>query len=266
MQTGEITNEQVKRADLLERFADRGKWLIGMEAYGSSQYWACKLQALGHTVRHMDAKLVKPFVQHNKSDRTDAEGIFNAVMQGVREVADKNGTERDLQAMLTMRAKIVEQRTVNINHVRGLLAEYGQVIPRSTTQFSKKGDECINALEGDAVQLVINTLRDTVRQIREDTERLVALKRKIMHLAHETKHTKYLLSVPGVGPVIMAYMMCTSVRSVRVFFREAVCGIPWSGADAYRQRRQDHQHLDTRTVRQTSSGIAGGGGRRLWHA
>ena len=162
VQTGEITNEQVKRADLLERFADRGKCLIGMEACGSSQYWARKFQVLGHTVRLMDAKLVKPFVQHNKSDRADAEGIFNAVMQGVREVAVKNETERDLQTMLTMRAKIVEQRTANINHVRGLLAEYRQVIPRSTTQFSKKVDECINALEGDAVQLVINTPRESL--------------------------------------------------------------------------------------------------------
>lgn len=216
VQTGEITNEQVKRADLLERFADRGKCLIGMEACGSSQYWARKFQVLGHTVRLMDVKLVKPFVQHNKSDRADAEGIFNAVMQGVREVAIKNETERDLQTMLTMRAKIVEQCTANINHVRGLLAEYGQVIPRSTTQFSKKVDECINALEGDAVQLVINTLRDTVRQIREATERLVALKREITRLAHETKHSKYLLSVPGVGPIIMAYM-CVLLSDPSVF-------------------------------------------------
>ena len=162
VQTGEINNEQVKRADLLERFVDRGKCLIGMEACGRSQYWARKFQVLGHTVRLMDAKLVKPFVQHNKSDRADAEGIFNAVMQGVREVAVKNETERDLQTMLTMRAKIVEQRTANINHVRGLLAEYRQVIPRSTTQFSKKVDECNNALEGDAVQLVINTPRESL--------------------------------------------------------------------------------------------------------
>lgn len=80
----------------------------------------------------------------------------------MREVAVKNETERDLQTMLTMRAKIVEQRTANINHVRGLLAEYRQVIPRSTTQFSKKVDECINALEGDAVQLVINTPRESL--------------------------------------------------------------------------------------------------------
>lgn len=72
-QTGEITNVQIKRDKVLESLANCGKCLIGMEACGSSQYWARKLQALGHTVRLMDPKLVKPFVRHNKSDKADAE-------------------------------------------------------------------------------------------------------------------------------------------------------------------------------------------------
>ena len=165
-QTGEISNKQVSRNQLLEDFANAGKCLIGMEACGSSQYWVRKLIALGHEVRLMDAKLVKPFVFRNKSDKADAEGIFHAVMQGVRTVAVKNEIERDIQTLLTMRAKLVEQRTANINHVRGLLAEYGMVMPKNFAQFNRHVDDCINALEGDAVQLVIDTLRDTVRAIR----------------------------------------------------------------------------------------------------
>lgn len=58
-----------------------------MEACSSSQYWARQLQALGHTVRLMDLKLVKPFVRHNKSNKADAEGIYHAVVSGVRSVS-----------------------------------------------------------------------------------------------------------------------------------------------------------------------------------
>ena len=47
VQTGEITNEQVKRADLLERFADRGKCLIGMEACGSHASSKCSVTRCG---------------------------------------------------------------------------------------------------------------------------------------------------------------------------------------------------------------------------
>lgn len=101
-QTGEITNVQIKRDKVLESLANCGKCLIGMEACGSSQYWARKLQALGHTVRLMDPKLVKPFVRHNKSDKADAEGVYHALVSGVRAVAVKTETERDIQTLLTM--------------------------------------------------------------------------------------------------------------------------------------------------------------------
>lgn len=204
--TGERSNVPVKREHLLERFANCGRCIIGMEACGSSQYWARKLQSLGHEVTLMDGKLVKPFVMHNKSDHADAEGIFHALMQGVRPVAVKSETERDIQTLLRMRAKLVSQQTANINHVRGLLAEYGQVMPLSVSRFDKLVDGCINALEGDAVQLVIDTLRDIVEQIRQSQKRLVALKREITKLAMTTKHAEHLLSVPGVGYVIMAHM------------------------------------------------------------
>ena len=50
------------------------------------------------------------------------------------------------------------------------LAEYGHVMPKNIAQFDKKVDECINSLEGDAVQLVIDTLRDTAKSIRGMTK------------------------------------------------------------------------------------------------
>lgn len=65
-QTGECINQAVKRDKLLEHFSNLDKCLIGMESCGSSQYWALKLQELGHSVRLMDGKRVKPYVQGNK--------------------------------------------------------------------------------------------------------------------------------------------------------------------------------------------------------
>ena len=47
---GEITDKSVKRAEFLDFFRNRSKCLIGMEACGSSQDWARKLEALGHEV------------------------------------------------------------------------------------------------------------------------------------------------------------------------------------------------------------------------
>ena len=215
-QTGEIIDRQLRREQVLEHFANRAPCLIGMESCGGSQYWARKLVELGHTVRLMDGKLVKPFVSRNKSDRADAEGIWVALNQNVRCVAVKGKMERDIQALLTMRSKLVSHRTACVNHVRGLLMEYGQVIPKSLSKFESMVDDCINALEGDAAPLVIETFRSIVRQIRESSEQIVQLTKEIRKLAKQTRHGDNLESVPGIGVVTMAYM-CVLLADPGVF-------------------------------------------------
>lgn len=214
--TGEISNVPVKRDRLLSLFENRAPCLIGMEACGGSQYWARQLTKLGHTVRLMDPKRVKPFVSHNKSDRADAEGIFVALQQGVRRVPVKNDTERDIQTLLTMRTMLVKQRTANVNHVRGLLMEYGIVIPKSLNQFEREIDESIGRLAGDAVQIVIDQLRDTVKAIRESDARIKSLTTEISRLAKATKHGENLLTVPSVGVVTMAHL-CVLLADPSVF-------------------------------------------------
>ena len=91
-QTGEIVALQLKREKFLEHFANRSSCLIGMEACGGSQHWARSLQKLGHEVKLLSGRMVKPFVVGNKNDAADARGIS---MRG--EVANKmlrNGHRR----------------------------------------------------------------------------------------------------------------------------------------------------------------------------
>jgi len=74
-ETGEIMRIQIKRERFLEHFANRASCLIGMEACGGAQHWARQLVALGHQVKLLPAKRVKPFVGGNKSDVHDAQAI-----------------------------------------------------------------------------------------------------------------------------------------------------------------------------------------------
>jgi transposase len=81
---------QLKREKFLEHFANRAPCLIGMEACGGSQHWARKLAAMGHQIKLMPAKAVRPFVGGNKSDVHDARAIWTAVQQpNVKAVAVK---------------------------------------------------------------------------------------------------------------------------------------------------------------------------------
>src|SRR5437016_1859755 len=78
-ETGEIVALQLKREKFLEHFANRSKCLIGMEACGGSQHWARSLQRLGHEVKLLSGRMVKPFVVGNKNDAADSRGIWMAV-------------------------------------------------------------------------------------------------------------------------------------------------------------------------------------------
>lgn len=74
-----MINKQLKRVQFLEWFASRAPCLVGMEACGSSQHWARKLQELGHEVKLLGGKVVKAFVCGNKGDAADARAIYMAV-------------------------------------------------------------------------------------------------------------------------------------------------------------------------------------------
>lgn len=144
---GEVSNRDVKRSDFLKQFQNCPRCLIGMEACGSSQYWARELQALGHDVRLMHPKAVKQFVKGFKNDRNDAEGNHRALINGVRAVAVKTPRIRDINTLLTMRDKLIRDKIKTVNHVRGILSEYGIVMNKSVTAFMKNVGASVAELE-----------------------------------------------------------------------------------------------------------------------
>ena len=130
-ETGEITRLRLTRARFLRHFANRAPCLVAMEACGGAQHWARRLLTLGHSVRLLPAKMVRPFVTGNKDDAADAEAIWTAVQQpGVKTVAVKSEEQQGILALHRMRQQLVKFRTAQINGLRGLLTEYGEVMPQ----------------------------------------------------------------------------------------------------------------------------------------
>ena len=101
--------------------------LIGMEAWGSAHHWARKLLGFGNTV-----KLMAPqFVKTNKNDAADAEAICEAVARpNMRFVPIKNVEQQAVLALHRVRQGFVKARTAQANQIRGLLSEFGLIIPQ----------------------------------------------------------------------------------------------------------------------------------------
>ena len=107
-----------------------------------------------------------------------------------------------------MRELLVKQHTAAINHVRGLLYEYGIAMPISVRKFQKEVGECINELEEDCSvsRYVISELRFYVERILAESARIDRITDEAVSLAKATKNAGHLLSIPGVGVITMAYM------------------------------------------------------------
>ena len=106
-----------------------------MEACGSAHYWARHAQTHGHRVVLVPPHVVRPYVLRNKTDRTDAKGLLEAVRnEDVRPVPVKSETQQALAALHRLRSTWLATRTARINTVRGLLREFGVVIPMGARQ------------------------------------------------------------------------------------------------------------------------------------
>ncbi|WP_143135190.1 IS110 family transposase, partial [Burkholderia ubonensis] len=137
-ETGAIVNKAIKRVKFLEHFANRAPCLIGMEACGGAHHWARQLTRLGHEVRLMPGEFVKAFNIRNKNDAADARAIWLAVQQPGKPVAVKTEMQQAMLALHRMREQLVKFRTMQVNGLRGLLTEYGEVMSKGRAALDKE--------------------------------------------------------------------------------------------------------------------------------
>ena len=92
-----VLSRRVKRDQVLHAVASLPPCVIRRGACGSAQHWGRAFESLGHTVKLMHSKYVKPYVKTNKNDRRDAEAICEAVSRPtMRGVSIKTVEQADL--------------------------------------------------------------------------------------------------------------------------------------------------------------------------
>ena len=139
-----VVKKQIKRDQIVPFFTNMEPCLVGMEACGGAHYWARKLEQLGHTAKLMAPQFVKPYVKTNKNDAADAEAICEAVGRpNMRFVSIKNGEQQALLSVHRARQSFVKARTAQSNQIRGLLAEYGIIIPQGINHILKRLPEIL---------------------------------------------------------------------------------------------------------------------------
>ena len=205
-----VLKKQLKRGQVAEFFANLPVCLIGMEACGSAHHWARKLAGFGHSVRLMAPQFVKPYVKTNKNDAADAEAICEAVSRpNMRFVPIKNIEQQSVLALHRVRQSFVKARTAQSNQIRGLLGEFGLIVPVGIANIAKRVPELIedatNELTG-SFRLLIARLMDHLKELDRQVDELEAQ----IKVWHRASHASCKLEkVPGIGPITASALVAT---------------------------------------------------------
>jgi transposase len=214
METGEVINKQLKRAQFLPWFENRLPCLIGMEACGGAQHWARKLQERGHEVRRVPGKMVKAFVSGNKNDAADARAIWMAVQQvGVKAVAVKTEAQQAVLAMHRIRQQLVKSRTAQRNELRGLLAEYGEVFGLGRAPFNAGMKAALARLAERLPATLIDTLREQWEELSRLDERITRIETRLQVRLRQDLAAQAIAAIPGVGLLTATAAVATMGQS-----------------------------------------------------
>ena len=212
-----VVRRQLKRRRVLAFFGKLPPCLVGMEACATAHHWARELEKLGHEVRLMPPRYVKPYLKRNKNDAADAEAICEAVQRPtMRFVAIKSPTQQSVLMLHRTRHLFVHQRTTLINAIRAHMAEFGIVAGIGRTGvdallkiITEGEDERIPPAARECLMALATQLHLVKRQILEADRRVLAWHRS-------SEMSKRLEAIPGVGPLI-ATALVASIPDPSIF-------------------------------------------------
>lgn len=198
--SGEVHRKKLNRAKLTEFFAQRQPARVAMEACGGAHHWARALAGMGHEPELLPASQVRAFVRGNKDDAADARAIWVAASHAdIRRVPIKSCEQQTILSLHRVRSHWISTQTATVNMLRGLLYEFGMVLPQGRyaglRALAERRAEFNERLPALMMRLVDELLR-TLQQIEHSIE---VAEGEIAAVQKNSPTAKTLRQIPGVG-------------------------------------------------------------------
>jgi len=195
-----VLRKKLRRKEMVAFFEKLAPTVIAIEACGASHHWARLLQSFGHTMKLIPPQLVKPYVKRNKNDAADAEALCEAMSRPTMRFVPVKSPEQQAALMLvSVRDRLIRNRTQLANAIRGHAAEFGLTAAKGMAHLVPlleriQADESLPALARELFATQAKEYEQLQAQIAEADAQLMA-----RHRADEC--SRRLAKIPGVGPV-----------------------------------------------------------------
>ena len=200
LETGEIRRRKLSRAKLMEFVARQAPACIAMEACGGAHNLARQFTALGHEVQLLPAGQVRAFVRGNKDDAADARGIWLAAQHDdIRRVPVKSVEQQGVQSLHRMRSHWMSTRNASLNCLRGLLYEFGLVLPKGPVAARKQLAAQRERLEQWVPAPLVRAVQLQLDMIGECEKAIAALEGELKAVLKQSSQARRLDAVPGIG-------------------------------------------------------------------
>jgi transposase len=205
-----VLRKQLRRDQVAAYFVNLPPCLIGMEACASAHHWGRVLQRHGHTVRLMAPQFVKPYVKSNKNDVADAEAICEAVSRpNMRFVPIKTIEQQAILSVHRVRQGFVKARTAQGNQIRGLLGEFGLIIPQGINHIFERVPALLEDASNELPMAFRRMIEHLTVHFKELDRQVKEFERQIIEWHRSNELSRKLEKIPGIGPLAASALVAS---------------------------------------------------------
>ena len=206
----QLANKELTRKKFAEFLIKQKPALVAFEACATAHYWSRVARRHGHETKIIPALAVAPFRQGHKTDQNDALAVAEAARRpNIKEAPIKTVEQQSMQAIQRSRELLIQNRTALSNHIRGLLMEFGLVIPRGFASLHENIPWVLEDGENelpDSYRPTLNLLYERLCALRDD---LAFLDQQIAEVVKENVVCRRLTQLEGVGPISSILLFAT---------------------------------------------------------
>ena len=212
-----VFRKTLTRNKLLAFIAQCPPCLIGMEACSGAHYWGREFTKLGHRIGIIVAKFVEPFRKGAKNDNNDAEAICEAVLRpNIWFVPIKSPDQQAVLCIHRVRQGLVRDRTSMMNQLRGLLSEFGIIMPKGRYPAQAAIAGILEEAENSLPMIARRVIDNLWQRIKQANGQIEGYNRELAQLVKESTVARQIMTIPGVGAQTASGVVA-SVADPRMF-------------------------------------------------